>query len=459
LFNNELTAKSKGLYLNKCLKIKNLLKEVTMIHPLIYLLLHSFTSAQADNGLTLNQAMQEGIDNNPFLKMSKAALEEARAKKRETFGYYLPKVDILANHVFKLKYQEIQISPTSVFESMYPKTSYGARAELNLFDGFKTTYSYSGSKSLAEAADYELAHTLMNTENTIRLKFVQALGAQVLAGVAESNVKTLSDHLKRAQELLRHGEFTKVDVLKIQVQLEQAIPEKLAAIDNVYLARKALSEAMGVENDQRPLLDSLPVPKEELVKNLDSNSANLAQGRLDLKALEKRVEASDDLYKASRSIWMPKVNLVADYQYYNNRDFSFSDSDKFKNSYAIGVNFIWNLFDGGVSFAHQEGSYYQKLQQEQKARKLTMASSNEIEFWKRRYLNSTVLYSAKLRSVDASKESVRIYQNGLKAGTRTNSDLLDAELDLDRSQAGVIKAQIDAVEAILNLELAMGRRI
>ena len=81
----------------------------------------------------------------------------------------------------------------------------------------------------------------MSTENTIRLKFVQALGAQVLASVAETNVKTLSDHLKRAQELYRLGEFTKVDVLKIQVQLEQAIPEKLAAADNVYLTRKALS--------------------------------------------------------------------------------------------------------------------------------------------------------------------------------------------------------------------------
>ncbi len=430
-----------------------------MIHPLIYLLLHSLTSAHADNGLTLNQAMQEGIDNNPSLKMSKAALEEARAKKRETFGSYLPKVDILANHVFKLKYQEIQISPTSVFESTYPKTSFGARAEINLFDGFKTTYSYSGSKSLVVAADFELAHTLMSTENTIRLKFVQALGAQVLASVAETNVKTLSDHLKRAQELYRLGEFTKVDVLKIQVQLEQAIPEKLAAADNVYLTRKALSEAMGVENDERPLLDTLPVPKVEVVKNLDTNSSDLAKNRLDLKALEKRVEASDDLYKANRSIWMPKVNLVADYQYYNNRNYSFSETEKFRNSYALGVNFVWNLFDGGASFARLEGSYYQKLQQEQKARKLAMNSSNEIEFWKRRYINSAVLYSAKLRSVDASKESVRIYQNGLKAGTRTNSDLLDAELDLDRSEAGVIKAQIDAVEALLNLELAMGRRI
>jgi outer membrane protein TolC len=123
------------------------------------------------------------------------------------------------------------------------------------------------------------------------------------------------------------------------------------------------------------------------------------------------------------------------------------------------MNLIWNLFDGGSSYARQEQNYYQKLQIEQGSLRKNLNSTNEVEFWKRRYLNSSVLYAAKLRSVDASKESVRIYQNALKAGTRTNSDLLDAELDLDRSEAGVVKAQVDAIEALLNLELAMGRRL
>jgi len=419
----------------------------------------SSVSAVGEGGLSLDQAISEGFANNPQLKTSEAALLEARAKKREAFGGYLPRVDLTANHFFDLKYQQIQLSPTSVFESIYPKTSYGAQATLNLFDGLKTSYSYAATKAGATAADLEHEHTKMATENAIRLKYYQALGAQVLANVAEANVKTLTDHLKRAQDLLKQGEFTKVDVLKVQVQVETAVPESLAAQDSALLARKALAEAMGVESDNRALLESLPVPDSSRIKNLTASNSTLAEGRLDLKALEKRVEATEDAYKATRSTWMPRVNLIANYDYYNNRNFSFTDSDKFRNAYAVGVNLVWNLFDGGSSYARQEGAYYQKMQLEQKAKKLTLASVNEIEFWKRRYENSVVLYSAKQRSVEASRESVRIYKNGLKAGTRTNSDLLDAELDLERAEAGVVKAQVDAVEAYLNLELAMGRRI
>jgi outer membrane protein TolC len=445
---------------NKDLKEK-LMTRLMSAALLVFLTRLLFLNCFGADGLTLGQAMNEGLANNPQLKFSSAALLEAEWKKKESFAAYLPKIDIIANHFFDLKYQQIQISPTSVFESTYPVTSYGAQFSLNLFDGMKTTYTNSASQANKEASEFELNHTKMSIENAIHLKYFQALGAQVLAGVAESNVKTLNNHLKRAQDLLRQGEFTKVDVLKIQVQLEQAIPEKLEAEDNAYITRKNLSEVMGIEGDERLLEETLPIPKEHLVKNLNASdtSLTLSKGRLDLKALQKRVESIDELYKASHSFWMPKINLVADYQYYNNHNFTIADSRKFGNAYAVGVNLIWNIFEGGAGLAREEESYFQKIQWEQKALKVKLSSANEVEFWKRKYLNSTILYTAKLRSVDASKESVRIYQNGLRAGTRTNSDLLDAELDLDRSEAGVVKAQVDAVEALLNLELAMGRRL
>ncbi len=418
-----------------------------------------FKNAMAQSDLTLDQALKEGVENSHELKSAQSAFELAHWKKREALGSFLPRIDIVANHVFDLKYQQIQISPTSVFESTYPKTSFGALASFNLFDGFRSSFNYMAGIKNEEAAQLEYEHSKIAIENAIRLKYFQALGAQVLATVAEANLKTLTDHLKKAQDLLKQGELTKVDVLKIQVQVEQAIPEKFSAQDNVYLARKSLAEAMGSQDETRVLIEALPTPDEKLFDHFDLNSEVQSMGRLDLKAMKKRVEASEVINKSDRSQWLPKVNLVADYQYYNNRNFSLNETDKFRNAYSFGINFSWNVFDGGVSYAKFNESYYQKKQLEEKSKKSEMSSANDAEFWKRRFLNSAVLYSAKLRSVVASKESVRIYQTGLKAGTRTSSDLLDAELDLARSEAGVVKAQLDAIEAKLNLELAIGRRI
>ena len=46
-----------------------------------------------------------------------------------------------------------------------------------------------------------------------------------------------------------------------------------------------------------------------------------------------------------------------------------------------------------------------------------------------------------------------------RAGTRTSSETLDAELDLFRARAGVVNAQVNASEAQIRLELALGRRL
>ena len=44
-------------------------------------------------------------------------------------------------------------------------------------------------------------------------------------------------------------------------------------------------------------------------------------------------------------------------------------------------------------------------------------------------------------------------------GARTNTELLDAESDLYKSQAGAINAQVGAIEALINLETSLGKKI
>ncbi|MGZ3697857.1 MAG: TolC family protein, partial [Bdellovibrionota bacterium] len=82
----------------------------------------------------------------------------------------------------------------------------------------------------------------------------------------------------------------------------------------------------------------------------------------------------------------------------------------------------------------------------------------DLALWRRRLVYSTALFEARKTDVSKSEESVRLAKEGLHAGTRTTSEVLDAELDLFRSKAGVIRAQLDALEATVNLELALGRK-
>ena len=69
------------------------------------------------------------------------------------------------------------------------------------------------------------------------------------------------------------------------------------------------------------------------------------------------------------------------------------------------------------------------------------------------------VYKSKSVSISQAQEAVRQATLGKRAGTRTVSDLLDSELELDLSKAKMVQAQIDAIEALGNLELASGKAL
>ncbi|MNL85200.1 hypothetical protein D3C87_2134340 [compost metagenome] len=54
---------------------------------------------------------------------------------------------------------------------------------------------------------------------------------------------------------------------------------------------------------------------------------------------------------------------------------------------------------------------------------------------------------------------MRLAHGALRAGALTNTEVLDAVLDLNRAKASAVRAQIDAVEALGSLELALGHSI
>ena len=83
----------------------------------------------------------------------------------------------------------------------------------------------------------------------------------------------------------------------------------------------------------------------------------------------------------------------------------------------------------------------------------------EIDFWKRKLAHDIARYQAGRVSTEKSEEAVRLAKSAMRLGTRTSTDVLDAEQDLNYSRLKIVKAQVDAVVSLSNLELALGKRI
>jgi outer membrane protein TolC len=439
----------------KFLMVTNWVLGILSLFPL------SSYGAESPGSLTLTNAIETARNNSPELKKVELAADSSSWSQLEALSEHLPHLSVNGTHFLGAKYALLGVvfggSPIR-FPSAFPQTGIDIEASILLFDGFGAINRYRASLLESEAAQFELNYAKFKLEEWIQVKFEQVLAAQEFAKVADQNIQTLEQHLQLARASQHAGFSTNIDVLRIESQLEEARAEKILTSDNVAIARQALNEAMGVDKDERSLEGVLLFPdRNKIPANL---TLDLSQ-RQDLQAQSHREQAQDRMSSAAGAFLFPRVTFfgVEQFYKYGNFDPVILPNDSFQNAYSFGFRLNWNLFDGGAAIARKARTGNMAKTTSENSRKLLISSPNEFDIWKRKYIYNAALFEARKRSVEKSAESVRLATLAVKAGSKTNSEALDAELELFRARAGVVRAQLDASEALANLELAVGHRL
>ena len=432
--------------------------------------------------LTLDQAQKEALENSPVYRGAQDAEREAGWEQLEAVSKgFLPQVTVQGQHFFNnelfgntsFDYTNLSVqfqgAPQAInFPGIYPNTTLTLSASYDLFDGFSNIHKLDAANNRHEARKILSDYALLQLQEDIRLKFYTALGAKILSDMADQNVKTLQDHLKIVQDQLDNGQATKYDVLRVDVQLSEAKSDQISAHDNVVLAREALTQSMGLKDDERPLPGDLPTLDSGAI--LQDVSGADYKDNPELKAQElQTLAASDQSAASAASLWVPKVSLFGQYQWYNSPQYLYDSAaaanyfsygnGTFANDYFVGVNATWSILDGGESVAKANEADEQAKQAKDDYASAELQTPYNFDQWKRRLVSSLTLYKAKLKDVDEARESARLATVGFKAGTRTTTDVLDAELEEYRASAGVVQTQLNALDAIINLELVTGKRL
>jgi outer membrane protein TolC len=431
-----------------------------MKHPSLLALLIFGAPLAFAQSLTLQDALQTVSGSSPGIQKASSEANEAYWHKVESFSAFLPKISGQATYITDYKYLLTDIAlpgSNTVFSipGIIPTTTYAMSAEYNVFDGFASTNRLRASMQMEKAANRQLDWAKFQTEREVTLQFYRALAAKTLKQVAESNLKTLQDHLRDVTLLKSNGLSTKYDLLRVEVQVSEATSEVLNSADDVDTATGHLAELMGQANVIDPR-GELPEPPADLLEHpgkLNDSS------RADLEALGDKVTALRYQKYASDVYWLPRVGLFGQVQYYNNLNDHYDDWGSFRNAYSVGINLTWNLFEGFAGIARQREAVEKEIQTQKSLRISQLKAQQDVGLWARKYKYFHSVYRARQNDIGKARESVRLAKEGRRVGSRTNTDFLDAETDLFRSQAGAVKAQLGIIEALINLELSTGRKL
>lgn len=423
----------------------------------ISLLSLSVAAVAHGESLNLSQALQTAEKNSPRLQQAASVREEYYWKKVESRSAFLPVVTGTATYLtdYKYVYTDLNFGGADVsIPGIAPTTVYGLNGQLNVFDGFASTNRLRAASSFERAAERDLDWVKFTTDLEVTLQFYRALAAKTLRAVTEANLKTLEEHLQDANQLKRSGLSTNYDVLRVDVQVSEARSELMNSGDEIETANGRLAELLG-SSDLIDPQGTLPELRPDLIDKMEASKTP----RPDVDALMNRVQGLQQQKYAASVHWVPRVNIFGTYQYYNNRNDEYDDWNNFRNAYQIGVNLTWNLFEGFASEAKSREVLEQKVQAERSLRMAQLKASQDMAFWKRKYKYFYSVFKARQGDIGKAKESVRLAREGRRVGSRTSSELLDAETDLHRAQAGAIRAQLGVIEALVNLEMATGQKL
>lgn len=401
-------------------------------------------------------------DSQKALKVQRvdSELEGLKWDRIDALSNFLPSVNIVGTRLFDKKYALVDVtlpgaSSTLSIPQIIPTTSMTVNAQWTLFDGLANFQKWNSASALVRAGENAQSWSVFKNERESILLFYQALSSRTLKEVAEQNLKTLNDHLQDAKLFKKAGEGTDYEVLRVEVQQSEASSELLKAQDNIAISAYRLGELLGREIDSAELAGELPILNPEIVNGIKYEES----GRSDLLAMQERAEGLARLESANSAFWVPRIGLFGQFSEYNNRSDRLAKSDDFRSSYAYGLSVSWNVFDGLSSIAKSRASVQKRVQAEKDVEIGKLKAKTDFEEWKRRFVYHCSVYRSRSNDVSKATESVRLARAGRKVGARTSTDLLDAELELFKARADLIHAQMGAIESLVYLELAMGKKI
>ncbi len=422
--------------------------------------------AQAEP-LTLGQAIDIALKNQPVIDVQRGQLLAAQAKTGEAVGGYYPHLSAGGAYTRIWPVSEATSSSTSL-AGLPPGTSYipssltaagrsyeqyamtGNLSQF-LFDFGKTNAQVDAQRSATQAARHQLQNSKEQVVFGVKQAYYTLLANERAREVALEAIEQFKNHVKYAQGLFEAGIKPKFEVTKAEVDLGNARVNLIKTENGIRLARANLNNAMGFPN-MSPYTVQDDGPNEGMGLSFEEAMDTALKQRPDLLSLKEQKESARESIKAAQRAHFPTFSGVASGVWV-------ATGFPLDHGYTAGLNVSVPLFTGFIT-------HYQVAEAQAN---LTVAEGNE------RTLKQTVALDVEqgflaLREASEQMESTGIvmrqgkenlelaterYASGLAIGV----EVTDAIVAYANARLGNIAAYFDRKIAIARIEKAIGGQL
>ena len=267
---------------------------------------------------------------------------------------------------------------------------------------------------------------------------------------AESAVRTYEKHLEKAKGFYEAGAKAKFDVTKAEVDLSNAILNRIRAENALRITRVNLNNAMGIPDIPEYVIDETLLPETYAI-DLPSALEKAYAVRPDLQSVKKQVEAAEAAVNLAKKGYYPYLTGNAGYGF-GGGDFPLGEG--WNVGAALNVP-VFNGLETRYSVEEARASLDVVKAQEQTLLQQVRLEVEEAFSNLREAEERTV---AAQMAVRQAEENVELATGRYDAGVGNPIEVTDALVSLSNARTNYIAALTDARIARAELEKATGLR-
>ena len=342
---------------------------------MLFFLFSFGTRSQQKLTLTIEEATRLGLENSKALHTSQFKLDAAAARAAETNTLALPslKFNGAYTRLSEVPPEAVNLpagllgpgSPAyslTLSPTILDNYTLQATVQQPLFTGRKISGAIEAADYNARATEQDFRRDRAEIIYNIEAAYWTLYQAIEAKRFVDENVSQVQVHATDAENLMKQGFLTKNDLMKVQVQLSDALVRQIDAENGVQLAMYALNNTLGLPLRTEIVLASTIQINGKSWETADSLIKRAMEKRPEVLGMNARVKAGEAGLASARGSWWPQVYLVGSYSYLNPNMRYFPVADEFKGTWDVSLSLsydIWNWGQTGYQTAEAQAQLAQ----------------------------------------------------------------------------------------------------
>jgi outer membrane protein TolC len=355
--------------------------------------------AQEKEALTLDEAIDIAIENNPAIEISDANVDISRAGVKNAKSVYYP---LISSRI---------IVPFIGRES-------GFFLDQLIYDFGRTSNTVKSSKEMLRARKYDKESAEEDIMLSTIIGYYTVLSERHIALAMDTKVIESEKRLEQAEGFYKSGRVPQIEVTKAEVNLGNARLEQIQARNNLEVAKVNFQTVLGLEDESFnfDLEDSHDVTV--MSYELEESITQALGSRAELKSLEAEKAAMAANVQATKKEFYPEI--------FGRTAYRFEGKGAETPGFIAGVGVKFPIFEGFSRFAKVEDS---KANLRRANAELRSTKAGIVTQIKQLYLD-----------LEFAKENIQV--------TKTTRDSAEQSLNLARERYNLARASsVELAEA------------